>query len=218
MSQALLYTYRRCPYAMRARMALLQAGVVFDAFEIVLRDKPPEMLALSPKGTVPVLLTPAGHVIAQSWDIMAWAYAQHDSDQVWARAQSQRLLDLVALNDGLFKQELDRYKYPQRWGLIDGLAHRDAAMREFFPCLSQALAGQPFLGGDSACAADWAIAPFVRQFAAVDTPWFRAQSLVDVANWLDRCLSSTLFEACMQPLPAQSRVLFPAWMAAPTRT
>jgi glutathione S-transferase len=81
----LLYTYRRCPYAMRARMALLQAGVAYEAFEIVLRDKPAAMLAASPKGTVPVLVLSDGRVIEQSWDIVRWAFAQAGDAQGWWR-------------------------------------------------------------------------------------------------------------------------------------
>jgi glutaredoxin 2 len=115
-STPLLYTYRRCPYAMRARMALLQAGIAFEAQEIALRDKPPAMLALSPKGTVPVLVLPDGTVLEQSLDIMRWAFAQGGDDQQWwARAQSPANLALQQTCDGLFKYHLDRYKYPQRF-------------------------------------------------------------------------------------------------------
>ena len=97
----LLYTYRRCPYAMRARMALLQAGVAFDAFEIVLRDKPAAMLAISPKGTVPVLQLPTGQVLEQSLDIVRWAFlATGDAEGWWARAQTDENQALIAACDG----------------------------------------------------------------------------------------------------------------------
>src|SRR6188768_1843562 len=119
MQRPLLYTYRRCPYAMRARMALLQAGIDFDAHEIVLRDKPADMLAVSPKGTVPVLVLSDGRVIEESLDIMRWAFEGRDLEGWWGRAQTAGNQSLVALNDGTFKQHLDRYKYPQR--------HPDAA-------------------------------------------------------------------------------------------
>lgn len=96
MQRPLLYTYRRCPYAMRARMALIIAGIAFDAHEVSLRDKPPEMLALSPKGSVPVMLLPDGQVLEQSWDIMQWALIQKDPDGWWARAQTPENLEWFA--------------------------------------------------------------------------------------------------------------------------
>ena len=105
-----LYTFRRCPYAMRARMALLQAGRHFEAVEVSLRAKPASLLALSPKGTVPVLQLPDGSVIEESWDIMRWALAEPDAQGWWARAQSPENLDLVRRNDGDFKRHLDRWK------------------------------------------------------------------------------------------------------------
>ncbi len=111
----LLYTYRRCPYAMRARMAMLQANRRFLAFEIVLRDKPAALLALSPKGTVPVLQLPDGGALEESWDIMRWALESPDQEGWWSRAQSDENLDLLQRNDGDFKHHLDRYKYPERY-------------------------------------------------------------------------------------------------------
>ena len=123
----LLYTYRRCPYAMRARMALLVAGRAFEAHEIVLRDKPAALLAASPKGTVPVLCLDDGRVIDESWAIMAWALAGEAAPGWWAQAQSAENLALLAANDGPFKQHLDRYKYPERHGDCDRPLHRARA-------------------------------------------------------------------------------------------
>ena len=111
----LLYSYRRCPYAMRARMALLQAGREFRVFDISLRDKPAELLTLSPKGTVPVLHLPDGRVLEESREIMQWALTPCDRDGWWRRAQSPENLALVHCNDGDFKHQLDRYKYPDRY-------------------------------------------------------------------------------------------------------
>lgn len=215
----LLYSYRRCPYAMRARMALLQAGCAFRVHEIVLRDKPAEMLALSPKGTVPVLQLPDGQVLEQSWDIMAWALAP-DADGAgwWARAQTSANLDLLARNDGAFKQQLDRYKYPERHA-AQGLKQEDAraqAVAILLDPLQQRLSAQPYLGGDTPCATDLAIFPFVRQFAAVQPDWFAAQPWPALQAWLKGWLDSALFEACMAKLPAQTVSLFPAQPAALT--
>jgi glutathione S-transferase len=207
----LLYTYRRCPYAMRARMALLRAGVAFDAYEIVLRDKPPEMLAISPKGTVPVLLLPDGAVIEESWGIMRWALEAHASEEeqeIWRASQTPENLALVALNDGAFKQHLDRYKYPEKFAGSDRIAHRSEAMQGLVHTLEQRLAVAPYLGGAQACAADLAIFPFIRQFRAVDEVWFDAQEMRATQRWLQQWLQSGLFADCMKKLPTGQRVTF----------
>ena len=183
----LLYTYRRCPYAMRARMALLQAGVAFDAFEIVLRDKPAEMLALSPKGTVPVLRLPGGQVLEQSLDIMRWAFVETgDAGGWWARAQSADNLALLGACDGPFKHHLDRTKYPERFGGGADLRahHREQAVQVLLAPLDAQLQGTGQLGGYAPCAADLAILPFVRQFAAVDVGWFEGLPLPALQGWL----------------------------------
>lgn len=202
-----LYTFRRCPYAMRARMALLQAGREFEAVEVVLRDKPASLLALSPKATVPVLQLPDGRVIDESWDIMRWALltAASDVHGWWSRAQTPENLDLLQRNDGAFKRHLDRWKYPQRYVSEAGplpQQHRDQAVEVLLRPLEARLQGAPFLGGATACASDWALFPFVRQFAAVDPAWFAALGLPALQAWLDGWLASPLFAACMHKLPA----------------
>ncbi len=207
-SRPLLYTYRRCPYAMRARMALLQAAVEFDAHEIVLRQKPREMFDVSPKGTVPVLVLPDGTVIEQSFDIMRWALEASDAHGNWARSQTSNNLALIALNDGVFKQQLDRYKYPEKFAGSDHLAHRSAAMEGLLQSLNQRLTAEPYLGGTQPCAADLAIFPFIRQFRAVDIDWFDAQALPATHLWLRQWLESELFADAMKKLPTGLRVQF----------
>ena len=199
-SLPLLYTYRRCPYAMRARMALLQAGHAFDAFEIVLRDKPAALLALSPKGTVPVLQLPDGQVLEESWDIMRWAWSGNDPDGWWRRAQTQDNLALLRCNDSEFKQHLDRYKYPERYADAPQPreAHRSAAVSALLLPLEARLQQRPYLGGATPCATDLAIFPFVRQFAAVEPAWFAGLPLPALQAWLEQWLGSALFEACMR--------------------
>ena len=206
MSNPLLYTYRRCPYAMRARMALLQAGVAYQAHEVSLRDKPPAMLAVSPKGTVPVLVLANGDVLEQSWDIMRWAYVQTgDKDTWWARAQTPENQALLALCDGEFKGHLDRYKYPQRFDDALGTAHHAShAVAVLLNPLEASLKDQPQLGGSAPCAADIGIFPFVRQFAAVNPAWFDALPLPALKAWLAGWLAHPLFEAAMLKLPAGS--------------
>ena len=219
MPQALLYTYRRCPYAMRARMALIEAGVAFDAYEIVLRDKPAAMLAASPKGTVPVMVLPSGEVLEESLDIMRWAFAQvsQPSEQCWSgEAQTPGNQALVALNDGAFKKQLDTYKYPERFEPGESARQRDLALSDFFFQLEQRLSAQKYLGGNHACAADLAIFPFVRQFRAVNEKWFDAQALPSTQTWLQTWLESKLYERCMKKLPSNERRTFNApYLASP---
>lgn len=184
---------------MRARMALLQAGRVYEAVEVSLRDKPASLHALSPKATVPVLHLSDGRVIEESWDIMRWALAEPDPLGWWERAQSADNLELLQRNDGDFKRHLDRWKYPQR-GASDGLPpifHRNAAKSVLLDPLEGRLRHAPYLGGASPCATDLAVMPFVRQYAAVDPEWFASQEVPAVQAWLRGWLASPLFMACM---------------------
>ncbi|NJS36000.1 MAG: glutathione S-transferase [Brachymonas sp.] len=208
MPHPLLYTYRRCPYAMRARMALIEAGIAFDAYEIVLRDKPAAMLAASPKGTVPVMVLPSGEVLDESMDIMRWAFEQHGDAHWWDEAQTPSNQALVALNDGAFKKQLDTYKYPDRFAPGASARQRDLALGDFLSQLEQRLRAEKYLGGNQACAADLAIFPLVRQFRAVNEKWFDAQALPATQAWLQAWLASTLFERCMKKLPSNERVVF----------
>ncbi len=201
LNRPLLYTYRRCPYAMRARMALLQAQISFAAHEIVLRDKPADMLAASPKGTVPVLVLPDGQVIDESLDIMRWAFQGRDESSWWQRASTSANQALIALNDGPFKQHLDGYKYPGRNGTADAVQHRDLAMNCLLHPLEQRLADQPWLGGSDACAADLAVFPFVRQYRAVAPDWFDALPMPATQRWLQGWVQSERFSVCMKKLP-----------------
>jgi glutathione S-transferase len=201
----LLYTYRRCPYAMRARMALLQAGVDYEPCEIALRDKPAQMLAVSPKGTVPVLVLPDGAVLEQSLDIVRWAFAQTgDTEGWWARAQTLENQALQAACDGPFKHHLDRTKYPERFADAQGRDHhREQAVAVLLLALEERLRTSPQLGGESACATDIGVFPFVRQFAATDPAWWAAQPLPAVQAWLAAWLLHPLFERAMRkPLVA----------------
>jgi len=204
MPAPLLFTYRRCPYAMRARMALLQAGVAFQAQEVSLRDKPPTMLTLSPKGTVPVLVLPSGAVLEQSLDIMRWAFEQTgDADHWWASAQTAKNVALQHVCDGPFKHHLDRYKYPQRFANVMTREHHfQQAVAVLLDPLEQRLHTQPQLGGVSPCAADIGIFPFVRQFAAVDPERFEALPLPAVKAWLAAWLESGLFADAMKKTSA----------------
>jgi glutathione S-transferase len=208
MTRPLLYTYRRCPYAMRARMALIVSGVSFDAYEISLRDKPAAMLAASPKGTVPVLVLESGEVLEESLHIMRWAFEQSDLKHWWTDAQTPSNQALIALNDGAFKQQLDRYKYPERYVASEREMQRDQAVNGLLQKLEEQLVSLAYLGGKEPCAADLAIFPFVRQFRAVDEAWFDAQALPATQRWLQAWLQSELFEICMKKLPMGQRLPF----------
>jgi glutathione S-transferase len=186
-----LYSFRRCPYAMRARLALAVSGVRCELREVKLSAKPAAMLAASAKGTVPVLVLPDGTVIDESIDIMRRALAKSDPEGWLARDD----LALIAANDGPFKHDLDRYKYPDRHG-VDATAHRDRGL-DFLRGIDRRLADAGQLCGAARGLADAAIMPFVRQFAAVDRAWFDAQPLPHLRTWLTGHLSSSLFDAIM---------------------
>jgi glutathione S-transferase len=196
-----LYSFRRCPYAMRSRLALHVSGIAYEHREVVLKNKPAHLLAVSPKGTVPVLWMPetaGGLVLEQSLDIMLWALRQHDP-LGWLPASDVAMADALALiahNDGPFKRQLDRFKYPNRSGLESGVADRDVAAI-WLHTLDARLCAQPVLAGEQFGLADAALAPFVRQFAHTDPGWFAAQAWTALAKWLASFESSELFEAIM---------------------
>lgn len=191
MALPVLYSFRRCPYAMRARLAIAVSGLQLELREIKLSAKPPAMLEASPKGTVPVLVLPDGTVIDQSLDVMHWALALSDPEG-WLERDDPALIER---NDGPFKHDLDRYKYPERHG-SDALAHRESGM-VFLRELDERLGGGPQLCGEARGLADMAVMPFVRQFAAVDAEWFGQQPLPHVKRWLAGHLESGLFASVM---------------------
>jgi len=187
---------------MRARLALLEAGQEVEHREIALKNKPAEMLRASPKGTVPVLVLADGSVLDESLDIMRWALERNDP-QGWLASDAADREDawaLIAQNDGEFKFHLDRYKYPHRYGLADGAAHRELA-QEFLDVLQDRLARYSFLAGARFGLADAAIAPFVRQFAHTDPAWFAAQTWSHLAQWLQDFEASAAFAQVMEKHP-----------------
>ena len=192
MAETILYSFRRCPYAMRARMALSSSGMEYEHREVVLRDKPPEMLEVSPKGTVSVLVTQTGTVIEESLDIMRHALAMKDPEG-WLERDDP---ELVAANDGPFKHHLDRYKYATRYADVDPEEHRSAAL-DILRQLEARLAKDAYLCGARRGLADIAIFPFIRQFANADRTWFDAQSLPRLQDWLERLITSELFTGVM---------------------
>lgn len=206
----ILWSFRRCPYAMRARLAIRSSGVQVALQEILLRDKPAAFLATSPKGTVPVVDTD-NRVIAESRDIMLWALGQADPDR-WCDMADEGYA-LIDQNDGPFKLALDRTKYAVRYPDVDQAAERHKGL-DFLRVLNERLVDNAFLMGPRRTLADMAILPFVRQFANINRGWFDAQGLVPLTRWLDDFLFSDEFAQIMKKYPpwqpGQDRVLFPS--------
>lgn len=198
-----LYSFRRCPYAMRARLALAVSGQACELREVVLRNKPQGLLQASPKATVPVLVLADGQVLDQSLAIMRWALAQHDPAHWLAPSDGAEadMLALIADCDSHFKQALDRCKYPSRYPEADAALACTHAV-EWLQGLETRLTQHPFLFGDHAALADMAMAPFVRQFAGIDTTWWDAQPWPHLQAWLAQWQANSLFESVMHKLPA----------------
>jgi glutathione S-transferase len=193
-----LYSFRRCPYAMRARMALRYSGVAVDIVEVSLKAKPAEMLALSSKGTVPVLSVD-GRVIDESLAIMHWALAQNDP-QDWLLkddpAGQAQITALIEANDQVFKVHLNRYKYAERYPEQPMEVYR-AQGEVFLRQLDELLQGRDYLLAEHPSLADVALMPFIRQFAHVDREWFAQTPYVRLQDWLQRFLESDLFTGVM---------------------
>ena len=189
MMKPILYSFRRCPYAMRARMSLLESGVEVELREVILRDRPGHMMEISPKGTVPVLLLPDGTVIEESLDIMLWCL-----DKSWLVDDWKHLIDV---NDGEFKHHLDRYKYNNRYeDVLSSEEHREHSV-SILKTYEERLSNQAYLCGDSISLADLALSPFVRQFANTDRAWFDQLPFPNLLIWLESILESNLFKSCM---------------------
>lgn len=198
----ILYSFRRCPYAMRARMALAYTESIVEIREIILRDKPASMLAYSPKGTVPVLILHNGRLHEESLDIMYWALAQNDPEK-WlphSPTKNDAMNNLITQCDEEFKTHLDHYKYSDRYPEQTMTDYRQQG-ESFLTILDQTLSTQPYLFGSKVSIADIAIFPFIRQFAHVDKAWFDQSNYKHLQEWLARHLDSELFKNTMQKFP-----------------
>ena len=194
----ILYSFRRCPYAIRARLALRVAGIAVDCREVNLRDKPAALRELSPKASVPVLQLPDGRVLEQSLDIMHWALRAHDPEGWLAADDPCKAADWIARNDDEFKPLLDRYKYAVRNPERSRAQHRESALAGFVLALEERLRESRHLLGAGCSVADAAIFPFVRQFAAVEPAWFEAMPLPGIQAWLANWLRSAIYIAVMR--------------------
>lgn len=195
----ILYSYRRCPYAMRARMALKYAGIFVEIREISLKEKPKSMLAVSPKATVPVLVLESDTVLEESLDIMRWALQQSDKDD-WLSVDGEHLQALIAENDSSFKQALDKYKYAIRFPEQPAETYR--MQGEVFLQKLEALLDQTrYLLAEHISMADIAIFPFIRQFSGVDSAWFETAPYPNLKTWLKGLIESELFVSIMEKQP-----------------
>ena len=198
MIEPTLYSFRRCPYAMRARLALRYAGVRPRIVEVSLKAKPPEMLALSAKGTVPVLSV-GEQVIDESLQIMLWALEHNDPGDWRLLGDPQargRMAGLIEENDQVFKVHLNRYKYAERYPEAP-MEHYRAEGELFLARLEGLLRQQRYLLAAHPSLADAALLPFVRQFAHVDRDWFAQAPYPALQAWLQGWLESELFSAIM---------------------
>lgn len=198
----ILYSYRRCPYAMRARMALKLAGIEVEIREISLRDKPTHMLQVSAKGTVPVLVLVDGRVIDESLAIMQWAMEQaaYKHEGIFDALQGNihaACRALILMNDTDFKKNLDGYKYPERFPCKTQTQHR-ADGEVFLQQLENLLRQKPYLFASTPSFADYAIFPFIRQFAMVNSTWFAQSKYTKLRAWLNNWIESDLFKSIMK--------------------
>lgn len=192
-----LYSFRRCPYAIRTRLALHYAEQAVDIHEVSLRDKPAEMIAISPKATVPVLQLADGTVLDESLDIMLWALRRNDPQQLLPdESELQETLSLIAENDGEFKNWLDHYKYATHHPEQSPEYYRQKG-EVFLQKLEQLLTENRYLSGSTITLSDIAIVPFVRQFAHVDKRWFDAADYPALQRWLGAWLTSEVFVGVM---------------------
>ncbi|GDY24467.1 glutathione S-transferase [Agarivorans sp. Toyoura001] len=208
---ATFYSFRRCPYAMRARLAIAISQTPVLLREILLKNKPEEMLALSPKGTVPVLKLENGEVIEESVEIMLWALEQADP-QAWLSPNHNKMLQWVEENDGQFKTALDKYKYAVRFPEQSPEDYRQQG-ELFLLKMERQLSQSRYLMGEQLSLADMALLPFIRQFASVDLQWFEQAPYPQLQAWLKQFIDSALFRSIMQKYPtwldSQQEVSFP---------
>ena len=193
----ILYSFRRCPYAMRARMAIHISGQRCELREVLLRDKPPSMLEYSAKGTVPVLILQDGKVIDESLDVIDWALNLNDPDD-WQRSKdTKKTKELIKINDGEFKYHLDRYKYSKRYDNEDPEFHRKKCLK-FIESINNELNNSKYIFDDNISYADIVLLPFIRQFRIADIEWFDSLPYDNLKRWLSSFLGSSLLNSIMK--------------------
>ncbi len=195
MKLPVLYTFRRCPYAMRARIAIYYSKISYEHREILLKDRPKQLYELSPKGTVPVLKLPDDTVIDESLDIMKWALSINDPD-AWFMNKRDQQLGAIATNDQDFKKWLDRYKYHIRYPEFSMQYYRDKC-EKILDIYDKQLNDNRFLFSQNIALGDMALLPFIRQFAYVDVNWFN-QRFINLSDWMEDLIQSVIFQSMMK--------------------
>ena len=195
MKLPVLYTFRRCPYAMRARISLYYSKISYEHREILLKDRPGELYALSPKGTVPVLNLPDGKVLDESLDIMKWSMSIYDSDSWFVNNISDQL-NAIKTNDYHFKKWLDKYKYHDRYPEFPVQYYKDKC-EGILNSLEKKLDEENFLFSQKISLGDMALLPFIRQFANVDIIWFNGR-FVNLSKWMGELIESEVFQSMMK--------------------
>ena len=195
----ILYTFRRCPYAMRARFAIRSSKIKVEIREIKLKEKPSEFLNLSPKGTVPVLITNSGEVLEESLDIIYWALNKNDPHKWLAKGklENREIIKLLDDLENKFKPNLDKYKYPSRFSGVDQYFHRDKNLC-FLKKLNSYLENNKSLNCEHLSLLDYAIFPFVRQFRNVDQEWFDKLNFIFLNKWINQIIDSKDFSSIMK--------------------
>ena len=195
----ILYSFKRCPYAMRARMALYLSNTVVELREVSLRDKPQSMLEISPKGTVPVLILDDGNVIDESIEIIEWCIKKKKNIFTETLNSDQELFteDAIKLFDEKFKFHLDRYKYATRYEDVDEILHRESCV-EILKTMENKISNKFFFYTDHLNKIDICILPFIRQFRIANPEWFDNHiEFPKVQKWLDNFLHSSILEEIM---------------------
>ena len=199
MKNPILYSFRRCPYAMRARMAIYLNSISCELREVKLSNKPQEMLDISPKGTVPVLQLTDGKILEESLDIIFWAYKKNINSQIYNDylINKKNIDELINIFDNSFKYNLDRYKYPNRFEGVDNLYHRGKCL-DILKLVSQTLLNKNYIFSESLGIGDICIFPFIRQFRIANMEWFDEQiEIKNIITWFNKINSSDLFNKIM---------------------
>ena len=195
MKLPVLYTFRRCPYAMRARISMYYSKISYEHREILLKDRPEKLYDLSPKGTVPVLNLPDGKVIDESLDIMKWSMSVNDPDSWFVNNISDQL-NAIRINDHHFKKWLDKYKYHDRYPEFSVQYYRDEC-EVILKIFEKKLDNEKYLFYQKVSLGDMAILPFIRQFANVDISWFN-ERFNNLSEWMSELIESEIFQSMMK--------------------
>ena len=203
MNLPILYSLRRCPYCVRARLSLLLAQQSVMLRDVVTSNLPAEMLKASPKGTVPVLVMSDSSVIDESLDIMLWALRQNDPLNLLLSDRfddSQSMMAIIAQNDNEFVPVLDKYKIASRYHHSNEVEYRDKCI-QFLRVIEQRLESRTYIMGNKASLADYAVLPFMRQFSRVDRKWFLNAPFPKLQQWLTRLYQDPLYSKAMTQYP-----------------